>query len=78
LRLPVADGISAVRARAQEGSPLPTANAKNALFDQPLCGEPFRDHVGDLGVVLVHHQHVGIALDAEIRKVDDIDLGSSR
>src|SRR5688500_16642923 len=38
---------------------------------QPLLLQPSLYQVGDLQVVPVHHQHVGIALDADLRQVDD-------
>src|SRR5215831_17455089 len=44
---------------------------RQALVDQPA----FND-VGDRAVVLVHHQHVRIALDADFRQVDDVDLAA--
>ena len=38
--------------------------AAQALFHQPIVDEPC-----DLVVVVVHHQHVGVALDAHFRQI---------
>src|SRR6476469_1201999 len=46
-------------------------------FRQALFGEPFCYHVGDLAVVAVHHHHVRIALDADLRQLDHIRLAAS-
>jgi hypothetical protein len=42
-----------------------------AFADQPLL-----DEIGGLRIVLVHHQHVGITLDAHIRQIDDVDAAA--
>ena len=52
------------------------ALARARLLRQPLALEPFLDQGGDLGIVLVHHHHVRIALDAGLRQVDDIDAAA--
>ena len=46
------------------------------LIDQPLAHEPILDEIGDRVIVLVHHQHVRIALDAGIRQIDDVDAAA--
>ena len=45
--------------------------------ESPLGDEPFLDDVGDLRVVLVLHQHVRIALDADLREVDHVDRAAA-
>src|SRR5690242_19010646 len=48
----------------------------DSLLRQALALEPFLDQGRDLGIVLVHHHLVRIALDAELRQVDDIDAAA--
>jgi hypothetical protein len=38
--------------------------------------QPFLDETGNGVAVAVHHDHVGIALDAHVREIDDIDMAS--
>src|SRR5262249_55375070 len=40
---------------------------------QALPDHPCLDDVGDLGIVLVLHQHVRISLDADVGEVDHVD-----
>src|SRR5882757_1732386 len=40
---------------------------------QSSPGQPFLDDIGDLGIVLVLHQHVRVALDPEVREIDHVD-----
>src|SRR5215469_9663636 len=40
--------------------------------------EPGDDQIGDLQVVLVHHQHVAVALDAERRQVKEFGSAAGR
>src|SRR5882672_12930496 len=40
--------------------------------------EPADDQVGDLDVVLVHHQHVAVALDAERGQVKELGGAAGR
>jgi hypothetical protein len=50
------------------------------LPGQALAREPGLDQLGDLDVVLVHHDHVRIAVDAGLGQIDGIDaseIGSS-
>src|SRR5690242_10808270 len=49
---------------------------RRALIRQAFADQPFLDDVGDLHIVLVLHQHVSIALDADLGKVDPVDRTS--
>src|SRR5947207_8048031 len=40
---------------------------------EPLPRQPLVDKVRGRGIVGIHHQHVGVALDADLRKVDHVD-----
>ena len=71
--------INALRRRTFEENPAVYAfNQRCAHSTKPLSAEPFLDQVGDLAVVLVHHHHVGIALDADLGQVNHIDFSSGR
>src|SRR5215510_5012956 len=52
--------------------------AITALVSQAFGCEPLLDQVGDLIAVLVHHHHVGIALDADVGQIDHIDAAAGR
>src|SRR5215472_4315765 len=45
-------------------------------FRQSLADEPFLDETDDLIAVPIHHHHVGVALDAPVRQVDNIDAAA--
>ena len=47
-----------------------------ASIDKPFADQPFLDHLGDLVAILVHHHHVGVALDADVREVDQVDAAA--
>ena len=42
-------------------------------LDQALADHPSLDDVGDLGIVLVLHHHVRVALDTDVGEVDHVD-----
>src|ERR1700752_873722 len=50
---------------------------RGGSFGQALSHQPFLDHLGHLGIVLVLHQHVRVALEADVREVDPIDRAAS-
>src|SRR4051794_4989300 len=49
-----------------------------ALLRQAFALEPFLDQGRDLEIVLVHHHHMRIALDACLREIDDVDAAAGR
>src|SRR5579862_398294 len=52
------------------GGPCARLTAKSVLGDR--LAEPADDHVGDLQIVLLHHHHVAVALDAGGRQVEEL------
>src|SRR6516162_3137886 len=42
-------------------------------LDQAFPDHPCLDDIGDLGIVLVLHQHMRISLDADVGQVDHVD-----
>ena len=52
--------------------------ADSLLAYQAFACEPLLDQGGDFEVVLVHHQHVRIALDAGLGQLDHVDLAAGR
>src|SRR6266446_3978621 len=43
---------------------------------ETLIHQPLRNHVGDGIIVLVHHDHMRISPDAEVGKIDHVDLAA--
>src|SRR5215210_9538495 len=47
-------------------------------INEPFRDQPLLNHLGDLGVILVLHHHVRVALDADLREIDPVDPAACR